>query len=761
MEILAKKPVIINGERITKTLLEHSQDVFEAFRALYGEEDTPNRFALRWLDFFKIPHSEYPSFYRNTKSASLLHDIGKANAHFQKAVCGKGSQSLRHEFLGGWILSAQGIQELFESLDLDFQCIRAAVMGHHLKLDRAILETGDSQNPNITVHLSGVQEILDFWASEFSVSPLKNLGITSYVNLWDLSEDFEEIEESLQGFFKKNPPRLRLLRGIRSALILADSAGSGLAREKDRSVFVPMSQWITEAIGNATILSSEQLEEKIIRPRSQDIESKGKAFKFNSFQDKAPELSDRALLLASCGAGKTLAAWKWGTGVASRHNISRFIFLYPTRGTATEGFKDYVAWAPESDGALLHGTSEYELQDMFDNPDPRGEKDFLTNNRLFAIGLWQKRLFSATVDQFLGFMEHSYRSTCLLPLLADSAVVFDEVHSFDQKLFSALLEFLQEFDVPAFCMTASLPASRLEQLQEAGLELFPKAEDLQYLQDLQKATQAPRYRVYTTTREEALEKAIQGYRESQKILWVVNTVQRCQDLARELQEQIPEANVICYHSRFRLQDRQKRHKEVVQAFRTEKPMIAVTTQVCEMSLDLSASLLISEFAPITALIQRMGRSNRYLEFPKGAEVLLYPPEKDLPYDAEAMKKVEEFVQEISQGHAISQEKLQELLELYSPSTREMLKYLAFLSDNGFAKTTGEGLREGDGSSNPAILEKDIETYRNLRLQREPVDGLILPAPQGCIKKEYKKTSDIPPYLGITAHEYSERLGLLK
>ena len=50
---------------------------------------------------------------------------------------------------------------------------------------------------------------------------------------------------------------------------------------------------------------------------------------------------------------------------------------------------------------------------------------------------WPRRVFSATVDQFLAFLQHDYGSTCLLPLLADSAIVLDEVHSYDRGMFTA------------------------------------------------------------------------------------------------------------------------------------------------------------------------------------------------------------------------------------------------------------------------------------------------------------------------------------
>lgn len=755
MEILAKKSIAINGQEHKKTLRQHTLDVHEAFIALFGDAETPTLFAKQWLRFFRISESNYATFYQCALIAVILHDLGKSNAHFQDAVTRGGGQSLRHEFIGGWILSLKPFRSFLESLkEADFQIIRASVMGHHLKLKRGILETADWERPVVPLLPDGISDIFVLLASKLSVLSFPDINIPSRIHIGQISDDFDAIEKDLQDFFKKDDRRRGLLRAVRTALILADAAGSGLAREMEKSVFLPLGQWLGEAFNDKNVLTEEQIEGSIISPRRRQIETNvKKPFVFSDFQLEAANLSDRALLLASCGSGKTLAAWKWGMGVASRRTIRRFIFLYPTRATATEGFKDYVAWAPETDGALLHGTSVYELQEMFDNPDVRSGKDFLANDRLFAIGFWQKRLFSATVDQFLGFMGHDYRSSCLLPLLAESAIVFDEVHSFDRRLFSALLGFLREFDVPALCMTASLQPNRVEQLKERGLEIFPK--NPQDFDDLMEKSSAPRYIIQRSSKEAAVKEADEAWRKGEKTLWVVNTVKRCQEVAEEISSLLPGAKVICYHSRFRLKDRQARHKELIASFRADGPMVAVTTQVCEMSLDLSAALLISEFAPLTALIQRMGRCNRNLAIEGGGRVLLYAPEKNLPYSKEDMTNVEAFIKEL-EGKKISQSDLQVLLDEFSPVTREMEKLLPFLETNGFAFCIGEGIRDIDAHSASAILESDIGVYWKFRKEGRPVDGLILPAPF----KNTERGKGLPPHLRITKSEYNERLGLL-
>jgi hypothetical protein len=92
--------------------------------------------------------------------------------------------------------------------------------------------------------------------------------------------------------------------------------------------------------------------------------------------------------LAGCGTGKTLAAWRWAQAQLSQHEIAHVVFLYPTKGTATEGFRDYVAWAPEAEGALVHGSARFELEAIQSNPrESEQKKNFIdeTNEYLSEV----------------------------------------------------------------------------------------------------------------------------------------------------------------------------------------------------------------------------------------------------------------------------------------------------------------------------------------------------------------------------------------
>lgn len=709
-----------------QTLVGHTEKVIESLIVMFGDHESPSRLASSWLRFFGLMEKDFSRFWVNSVAACGVHDPGKANDGFQHGVRGKaGSQVIRHEHLSGLLLCCPEIREWLQDIpDSDFMIVLGAVVSHHLKADfRQFAKPLIPDRKRIAVYPEGMAVVLEATAQAMRVDQPTMRPIPQ---IWMIGDQwFTQLEQrtrrDLEKFRRQMRNDLSLARmfmSVRTALIVADSAGSGLSREnKD------IKGWLHLAFREEDLLSGEDMQEHVIVPRIHQLTESGRSFRWNDFQEAAETLGERGLLLAPCGSGKTLAAWRWLKKRLDARPASRVIFLYPTRATASEGFRDYVSWAPEADAALISGTAEYELERMFENPeDSRGVKDFTPEDRLFALGYWPRRIFSATIDQFLGFMQHSYRSTCLMPMLCDSVVVIDEVHSFDQSLFSALKRFLKAFRVPVLCMTASLPRNRVTDLQKCGLEVFP-ANPADF-EDLARAAQLKRYRARRIASEEEARKiAKAAVGQGRRVLWVVNNVDRCQDLAESL-------GALCYHSRFRLQDRTERHQEVVAAFqRSDRPALAVTTQVCEMSLDLDAQLLISEVSPITSLIQRMGRCNRRAKPDENrlGQVFIYSPPRLLPYKERDMEGVDRFLEAID-GREISQSELQVLLEELVPDRVEVERYAAFLESGPWASSREESLREDQGITVNAILDSDVEQYLDLRRNRRPINGLVLPAP---------------------------------
>lgn len=562
--LLAKTPADPACPRPEETLLGHCRAVAKAFEALFGLVDQSTRLAGSMFRFFGLPENLRSAFYATAQAACLLHDAGKANNWFQMMLAGQGNvdQVIRHEGLSALILLLPEVTAFLNSLaNVEVDLLLAAIAGHHLRHEdmRTIFDCQSDARTCFVVD-QAVTELFAALSPQIAAPPIPahwDYDGSGEVSQEDLSQRAKRCLSSLDRSLKKDPGKHGLLRLIRLALVLADAAGSGLPRTgRGIPEFVA-------ACFEGEVLTSEDIASKIIAPRLAQIENRtGQPFRWHNFQNAASALPDRALLLSGCGSGKTLAAWRWITARLGERPAMRAIFLYPTRAAATEGFRDYVAWAPEDEGALLHGTAAYELEGLFDQPlepgDPRRGKDFGLDTRLYALGAWNRRVFAATVDQFLGFMRHGYGAMCLTPLLVDSVLVVDEVHSFDPSLFSMLETFLKHFEVPVLCMTASLPPKRRERLIAAGLTQFPRR--LEDFPDLLTSAKAPRYRVRVVTAEEARQASDAALIEGGRVLWIANTVDRCQAEARG------RPGALCYHSRFRLKDRQQRHQETVAAF---------------------------------------------------------------------------------------------------------------------------------------------------------------------------------------------------
>lgn len=763
-QLLAKNK---RGDRIV-TLQEHLSDTEKSACQIFRLE---GRWGQNWCRFFRLAGEEKQQiFLLNLRVAALFHDIGKANEEFYEAVSGRCDQTFRHEHISALILHLPQVRTWLNHKPLDVEVITAAVLSHHLKA----AEKGDrqwgspnkqSRNKPVRLYLlhDEVKNILQEIAqiAGLDVPPELPFSTFSQDSMWGKAwkEGIATAKNFMRGITNE---RRSLLLAVKAGLIISDAAASGLVRENKN-----IDEWIEDVVHNPAI-TSQEITNNILQKRFDQIEARtNKPFELHNFQKLAAGQGSRVLLLAACGAGKTLAAWKWAEEQVKYYKVGKVIFLYPTRGTATEGFKDYVSWAPEADAALVTGTAKYELEAMADNPpDSMREKDFTTDDRLFSLGFWSRRYFSATVDQFLGFLEHSYGGICLLPALADSVLIIDEIHSFDMKMFDSLIAFLKYFDIPVLCMTATLPPSRRKQLVDLGLKVYPAASDRESLRDLEIKENHPRYQLQPVTGfDEAFDKAVQAYKQGERVLWVVNTVDRCLAISKRLTEKM-NVEVLTYHSRFRLRDRQNVHADTIKAFAFQKdvdrkPAIAVTTQVCEMSLDLDADVLITEFAPISSLVQRFGRANRHLA--RGldfrAALHIYKPPKDLPYDRQELGTAERFINELGSGD-ISQKRLADALEKFANEERKADGLPSFFTSGYFA--VAGSFRDTDEYAVPCILDRDLKEVKQL-MESKPkklYDGFIINVPHKGVNPPEDKPSWLPKYLGVAQWDgnYDVRTG---
>lgn len=739
-----------------------------------------------WRRFFRL--EDEVGFLRDLRVACLLHDLGKANEDFQRAVRGASSaQSIRHEHLSALVLCTPAMEQWIRRAGCDFDAVVAAVLSHHAKasplrnddfywgakLGRPAIRTL-LRHPDCNRILDRIADVLGKpFPSDLPDAPWP---AQEWDDAWDRGMELADaLEMPPESEFC---PKRNHLLAVKAATVAADALASALWREqRDQADFLAASI-------HRERITGQDICDKIIEPRIEQLRQGSRWQDWSDFQRAADDVGNRVALVAGCGAGKTLFAWRWAASVADRTEVGSVVFLYPTRATATEGFKDYVAWAPETEAALLTGTASIDLGGLARNPveASRGKNyEDESDSRLFALANWKRTYFSATLDQFLSFLEHGYTGLCLLPQLADSALVIDEVHSLDEGLFRRLIALLTHFGGPVLLMSATMPQERLAALRKLGIRIFPDAGEQAALVELHDETQRARYRMRRVADRAT---AIEWFHTSEvhtpsPTLWVVNTVKRCQDLACTLRQL--GYDPIVYHSRFRARDRRRKHEAVVQAFRPNSaPRVAITTQVCEMSLDLDADRLVSEEAPLTALIQRLGRCNRSRYRPREfrADVITYPPEDASPYGheeggKEAVAATGRFSQDYS-GRELGQGDLADALAsgTYVSQLPTPQPAAGFLSGGWFATARPIRGEEGDQDVR-CVLNTDLDLGlgpEGMPGVQDPLAAWVLQVPRRMVlslgRREQQPQLDRPSWLAAAGihiadgSNYDDDLGFL-
>jgi CRISPR-associated endonuclease/helicase Cas3 len=552
----------------------------------------------------------------------------------------KNPQLIRHE-LASMLLAWEYREWLQQCPNADFRTAVVAAGGHHLKLGW----DSRTQSPNDELgeirNGSGSDRLYLYTEPQYFRGMLKYgvkaLGLSKQLKLsvkpskeWTVNEIKSKRQLLLEDFINWQATDSNFVSVVKVLIIAADTVGSALPNTD-----LKISDWIEKQI--STKLTESEVEQ-VVNQRLNGQEMR-------PFQVALGESQLRVTLArAGCGTGKTLGAYNW----AKRYAVDRKLFFcYPTTGTSTEGFIDYVH--DRVDSVLLHSRSDVDLAHLMSTGD---EDD--TATKLESFKTWGTKVSVCTVDTVLGLLQCNRRPMYCFPAIAQAAFVFDEVHCYDNRLFGGLLRFLEVVKAPVLLMSASFLPWQLEAIQKAvgeSMEIIEGAKEIELL---------PRYRFCLSDTPDwervtqELEKTYalpNGEHICGKVLWVCNQVSTAIAVYKEAKQR--GLNAVLYHSRYRYQDRVDHHRTVIAAFKENKQVIAIATQVAEMSLDLSASLLVSQIANPSGLIQRLGRLNRrYIG--RSLDAIFYPdPKVRFPYSQEELDSgramLETFTDEVSQA----------------------------------------------------------------------------------------------------------------
>jgi CRISPR-associated endonuclease/helicase Cas3 len=682
----------------------------------------------RILDQLGLQSFGVERFTNTVKLGAYLHDLGKANQDFQDMVRVRSrelprseekpkgfncQQMVRHEVLSG-ILATQ-VQPLRDWLKqyphADFDIAVCAAMGHHLKMTNKVeVKKNGRLKLGILIGEKDFQVFLKTLGCHFLGLPVEIPQLAS-MN-WRFDRVEQALEQLKDEFSHKFEIEYRLteeeqhfIAAVKATVLAADLAGSALPKEG-----IKLTEWIERAIEN--VLTPKDLQDLL------DQRLEGQPLR--KFQERIANTSTRVTIVkAGCGTGKTVGAYAWGKKWAIGRKL---FFTYPTTGTASQGYFDY-ADKTEIEATLMHSRAAIDLEYALVSESEDNEAANEVNFRLAAFEAWDKKLIVCTVDTVLGLIQNNRRPLYCWPAIAMGAFVFDEVHSYDKKLFSALLHFLRTFrGAPVLLMSASFTQKQEEEIQKVMQEIGkPPAEVIPGPQDLE---ELERYELRPLTTVTDLNRPVELWSEvmdaleqEQKVLWVTNSVQTTIDIYEFARQQLQDFPIepLIYHSRYRYLDRLERHRDIIEAFKPDvnKPVLAITNQVCEMSLDLSADLLITAQASAAALIQRLGRLNRavvldengkpVLKSGRIARALIYHWDRvGRPYSKEELATGEQLVSQLA-GRVICQQDLAQVAAQLTCPTPERLNS-TWLNESWC--TYPDFLREG-GSNITVLRDEDL------------------------------------------------------
>jgi len=705
--LLAKSVLDAASPRGEATLPGHTARVIAAGRAVLASVARQGLRAARL---------ESDIWHERLRLGVLLgcawHDLGKANDHFQSMIRrarGGRTQAVRHESMSGLLLLdvgalRTGLVDVALARDrLATLAALAAVCGHHVKFPPprgfANDESGDAYIEVPLDHVDFVATVR-IGAVTLGVEPPSLAGRVA----WRCSSIFpnnvfERLEALLSSLRRDLAEAVggshdarRFVALVKALTLGADVAGSALPRAGE-----PMS-WIESALGDtlrhgdASQIVAARLKKEALRP----------------FQTAIAESSSMVTLVrAGCGSGKTVGAYAWAERRAAGRKL---FFAYPTTGTTTEGFRDYVAEV-DLPRALIHSRADVDIEDLLVNGDESAALD--RERAIDALRAWTPRIVTCTVDTILGAMTMNRAGLIAFPALLEAAFVFDEIHAYDDRLFGLLLRFLELLpDAPVLLMTASLQPARIVALRAV-------LGDLAVISGPQELERLPRYRFERSLAGEVpWEQVREVVQCGGKVLVVCNRVALAMRRAEEARSRLPPTEILTYHSRYRYEDRVARHRRVIGTFRGPGSVVAFTTQVAEMSLDLSADLLVTDIAPIPALIQRLGRLNRRAtpEVPRPVAPAVALTFHGPPYLEADLEQGRAFWAELAPLDALSQSDLAEAFERLAPSSAASVTVRDQLLD-GLAVSVPDSTREPSPSIT-VLLERDAE-----RVRREPGDAV--------------------------------------
>ncbi len=574
--------VYAKGKGEEKTLLRHVMETV--------------RFAHSLKDYLPSLPSlvDVENFFDLLIIAAYVHDWGKATQGFQQQLLKNKPYKYRHE-----VLSAAFV-EGFKVPEAELHLITKGVISHHKSFDDDMLyklHGADKEETDIMSSLLGLDDdfyddaenrFKDRW-NELLWDEIKKLSgfIKKLSEIGYLLNEYDyEIPENPDDPIRKyvsNSKKLDFnLREIcfRGSLILSDHmASSGLRSIKtlDRKNFSILNGFTPNLIQRET-----------------------------STQDK------NVLLIAPTGEGKTQASLLWFENLFKKKKATHLYYLLPYTASLNAMYKRFQTMFNDEKSnvqskivGLAHSRAFYSLIKYYQDRD----ENKIENYKAYKDAVRRsKRLLNpvllSTPWQLLRYFFSPKFFECGFTMMVDSALIIDEIHSYDAKSMGMLIGMLtvlnKHFKVPIMVMSATIPNILISKIKSA----FPSSESpvkINIPDSKLEKMQWHRVNVINDPIEDLYSKIEKDISHGKRVLVVSNSVDKAIEIYQSL-ENIKDR--VLLHSKFALKDRIEKEQKLNTA------QLLIGTQAIEVSLDIDFDVLYTMPAPLDALIQRFGRVNR-------------------------------------------------------------------------------------------------------------------------------------------------------
>lgn len=555
---------------------------------------------------------------------AILHDIGKASSVFQSRLNTNRipATTFRHEIASCFFIS------LFPE-DIQGPLIEMVIAHHKSVLhdirDKGLLDLDERVSNNFELHIkdwenwkNGALDILQAFGIE-----IRNISKD------EAKENYEKVIEYCEDAV--------LERGFsewRGILIAADHFASALSEKSDAYL---------EGLFKNPNLSFFNRQDHLY-PLSQK----------ESQSDKK-----HTMVVACTGAGKTDYLFRRCKG--------RVFYTLPFQASINAMYKrvkkDLMKDNPNLDIRLLHSASSIVM-------DGKAEELKIIQGHVGA----SVKVLTPHQIAAIAFGTNGYESMILD--LKGCDVILDEIHTYSdvtRAIVLKIIEVLNYLGCRIHIGTATMPSLLYNKI----IDVLGKENILEVKLEEEELIRFNRHIIYKREQWSDVKETIDlALEEDQKVLVVCNRVKLAQERYKELADIYPNIPILLLHSRFKKGDRDEKERllmgldaegESNGEFNTsKKACIVVSTQVVEVSLDISFDLMITEAAPLDALIQRFGRVNRKrTENTIGIYKPIYvlaPPEDEkeaLPYDLEIIKRTYD---ELPNAEVLQENELQEKID---------------------------------------------------------------------------------------------------